>query len=192
VTEIDLTRDHKVLNDDLAARRYFAKFDRITRLLTSVAAEMESEGSLSRPDTTILSGYVGAISATFRALSVKYLIAGRMEGLLARHLTIDLHESGFPIYQELVRMANDAAQAARHLEGMASAEGLKDEMIRQIVGDRSIPTKLQYALSQRLYFELLAAAGCSGRRCIRWRNGWPTCRVGGGAICCTGRSMTAS
>ncbi len=159
MTEIDLTRDHKVLNDDLAARRYFAKFDRITRLLTSVAAEMESEGSLSRPDTTILSGYVGAISATFRALSVKYLIAGRMEGLLARHLTIDLHESGFPIYQELVRMANDAAQAARHLEGMASAEGLKDEMIRQIVGDRSIPTKLQYALSQRLYFELLAAGG---------------------------------
>lgn len=159
MTGIDLTRDHRRLDDDLAARRYFAKFDRITRLLSTVATEMEVDRSLSRADTAVLSGYIGAISASFRALSMKYLIAGRMEGLLARHLTIDLHESGFPIYQELVTMANDAAQVARHLEGMASAESLRDEMIRQIVGERVVPTRLQYAMSQRQYFEALAQGG---------------------------------
>ncbi len=157
--ELDLTGDHKRLDDDLAARRYFAKFDRITRMLVSVAGAMEADRSLSRLDTGVLAGYVNAISATFRALSLKYLISGRIEGVLARHLTIDLHESGFPIYQELARMANDAAQATLHLRGMAEAEALKDEMIREIVGARAIPTKLQYALSQRLYYEALRKGG---------------------------------
>ncbi len=157
--ELDLTNDQKRLDDDLAARRYFAKFDRITRLLVSVAGAMEADRSLTRLDTGVLSGYVGAISAAFRALSQKYLVSGRIEGLLAQHLTIDLHESGFPIYQELATMANDAAQAAQHLRGMAEADVLKDEMIRQIVGAREIPTKLQYALSQRLYYEALAKGG---------------------------------
>jgi hypothetical protein len=157
--ELDLTRDHKRLDDDLAARRYFAKFDRITRLLTAVAGAMEADRTLSRLDTGVLAGYVAAISASFRVLSLKYLVSGRIDGLLARHLTIDLHESGFPIYQELASMANDAAQAALHLQGIADAESLKDEMIRQIVGERLIPTRLQYALSQRLYYEALAKGG---------------------------------
>jgi hypothetical protein len=159
VPEVDLTKDHKVLNDDIAARRYFAKFDRITRLLRSVAEEMEADRSLAPEDAAILSGYVGAISASFRALSVKYLVSGRIVGPARRHLTIDLHESGFPIYQELVTMANDAAQAGRHLEGMASVDDLRDRMIRQIVGERVLPTELQYAMSQRLYYEALVAGG---------------------------------
>jgi len=157
--KLDLTHDHKVLNDDLAARRYFAKFARITRMMASVAQEMEADQSLATRETEILSGYAGAIAATFQALSLKYLVAGRITGPARRHLTIDLHESGFPIYQELVAMANDAAQAAQHLAGMAPEADLKDRMIRQIVGARTIPTDLQYALSQRLYFEALAAGG---------------------------------
>lgn len=52
-------------------------------------------------------------------------------------------------------MANDAQQAAKHLAGMRSREDIKDEMVRQIVGDLTIPTKLQFAMSQRLYYEQL-------------------------------------
>lgn len=159
MAEPDLTRDHRALDDDIAARRYFAKFERITRLLTRVAAEMEAERSLSRADTAVLSGHAGAIAATFRALSLKYLVSGRLEGPLRRHLTIDLHESGFPVYQELATMAVDAGQASRHLQGMPDEATLKDEMIRQIVGERTVPTRLQYALSQRLYFEALKQGG---------------------------------
>ncbi|WP_343081830.1 hypothetical protein [Ostreiculturibacter nitratireducens] len=155
----DLTRDHKALEDDLAARRYFAKFERITRLMAGIAEEMKEERALSKMEAVILGAYVGAISATFRALSFKYLVAGRMPELGRRHLTIDLHESGFPIYQELVTMANDAAQAGKHLEGMPSAEALRDQMIRQILSERTVPTRLQYAMSQRLYFEALAQGG---------------------------------
>ncbi|MCU9847435.1 hypothetical protein OEZ60_05400 [Defluviimonas sp. WL0024] len=157
--ELDLTTDHKALDDDLAARRYFAKFERITRLLGGVAEAMEKERGFSAMDGDVLDAYVRAIAATFKALSLKYLVSGRLEGIGQKHLTIDLHESGFPIYQELVTMANDAAQAARHLEGMADAGRLKDEMVRQIVGERVVPTRLQYALSQRLYYEVLQRGG---------------------------------
>lgn len=156
---VDLTTDHKALDDDLAARRYFAKFERITRLLSGVAGEMEKDRAFSAMDGDVVEGYVASIARTFEALSLKYLVSGRLDGIGQKHLTIDLHESGFPIFQEIVTMANDAAQAGRHLEGMPEAARLKDEMVRQIVGERVVPTRLQYALSQRLYYEALLKGG---------------------------------
>ena len=69
---------------------------------------------------------------------------------------MDMRDSGFPVTEELMTMANDAHQAVRHLEGMASVEAMKNQMVETILSDRKIPTKLQFALSQRLYFEELA------------------------------------
>ena len=157
--ELDLTTDHKALDDDLAARRYFAKFEGITRLLVSVAAEMERDKTFSDLDSAVLEDYIRAIARSFKALSLKYLVSGRLDGIGQKHLTIDFHESGFPVFQEIVTMANDAAQAAGHLEGMAEPERLKDEMVRQIVGERVVPTRLQYAMSQRMYYEALRDGG---------------------------------
>ncbi len=157
--DLDLTTDHKALDDDLAARRYFAKFGRITGMLIGVAEEMEAERSLSPLDGDVLEGYVGAIAATFRALSLKYLVSGRLQGVGQKHLTIDFHESGFPVFQEIVTLANDAAQAVPHLQGMPEAAKLKDEMVKIIVAERKVPVQLQYALSQRLYYEALAQGG---------------------------------
>ncbi|MDM7932536.1 hypothetical protein [Tabrizicola sp.] len=152
-----LTSDHAELYDTLVARRYFAKFDRISGNLGRVAAELESEGRLTRTEARLLGGYLKAVAGTFRALSHKYLMTGRGEA--APRLTIDRHESGFPVAQELMVMAVDAQQAARHLAGMPSETELKDRMVRQIVGDLTIPTALQFALSQRYYYEALAAGG---------------------------------
>ena len=159
VTDLDLTTDHKALDEDLAARRYFAKFETITRHLSGVAGEMEKDKTFSDLDSAVLEDYIRAISRSFKALSLKYLVSGRLDGIGQKHLTIDFHESGFPVFQEIVTMANDAAQAARHLDGMAEAERLKDEMVRQIVGERVVPTRLQYALSQRMYYETLRDGG---------------------------------
>jgi len=152
-----LVSDHAELYDTLVARRYFAKFDRISGHLGRVAAEMESEGRLTRTEARLLGGYLKAVAATFRALNHKYLMTGR--GETAPRLTIDRHESGFPVAQELMTMAVDAQQAERHLAGMPSETELKDRMVRQIVGDLTIPTALQFALSQRYYYETLAAGG---------------------------------
>jgi hypothetical protein len=150
-----LTQDHAELYDTLVARRYFAKFDLITAHLARVAGELEVEGRLSRLEVRVLGRHLAALARTFRALSWKYLMTGRAEG--APRLTFDRHESGFPVAQELMVMAVDAAQAGKHLKGMASEAELKDRMIRQIVGELAIPTELQFALTQRLYNEALAA-----------------------------------
>ncbi len=154
-----LTDDHAALNDTLIARRYFEKFDRINGHMAHVSAELEAEGYLSRLEARMIGGYVARLAASFRALSHKYLMTGRIVGVLPGQPTFDRHESGFPIAGELMMMAVDAQQAAAHLAGMASEVELKDRMVRQIVGDLTIPTQLQYALSQRLYYEALAVGG---------------------------------
>lgn len=151
----NLTQDHAQLNDALTARRYFSKFDTITTHMARVAAAMESEGRLSKADVAILGRYILGLSRTFGALANKYLMTGRISGPLASELDFDRVESGFPIAQELMTMANDAHQSERHLRNMPAKAEIKDEMIRKIVGDLEIPTKLQYAMSQRLYYETL-------------------------------------
>lgn len=154
-----LTQDHAELHDTLVARRYFAKFDRITRHLARVIVEFERTGDLTRLEARIVAGHLGRLSATFRALGLKYLMLGRVEGPLPGRLTFDRHESGFPVAQELMVMANDAQQAARNLAATPSAAELKDRMVRQIVGELTIPTRLQFTLSQRLYWEALHEGG---------------------------------
>ncbi|WP_146589568.1 hypothetical protein [Puniceibacterium confluentis] len=153
---IESGNDHVGLSDTFASRRYFAKFEAITGHLTRVAAVLHSEGRLSREEVEVLARYVQGIAFAFRALSYKYLLVGRDTGQFFGSLTMDDHESGFPVASELLVMANDALQAERHLEGLPSATVLKDQMVAQIIGEQSLPTRLQYALSQRLYYEELA------------------------------------
>lgn len=157
-----LTSDHAEVYDTQVARSYFGRFDRITGHLVRVAAEMEKEGTFTRTETRVLGGYLAAVRATFTALSYKYLMTGRSDA--APRLTFDRHESGFPVAQELMLMALDGAQAGKHLSGMASVPELKDKMVRQIVGDLTIPTALQFALSQRMYYEALAMGGLFNAR----------------------------
>jgi hypothetical protein len=153
--DITMDRDHVGLKDTFASRRYFRKFEAITAHLTRVAAQMQAEGQLSGREVEVLTRYVVAIGYTFKALSMKYLLVGRDTGRSFGALEMDRVESGFPVFQELLVMANDAAQAARHLENLPSVEAIKEQMVRKILGERELPTKLQYALSQRLYYQEL-------------------------------------
>lgn len=151
----DVTLDHVPLGDSFVARRYFRKFERITAHLARVAAAMHEEARLSREEVAVIAHYVGALALTFRALSTKYLMAGRDTGVALPPMAFDAHESGFPVHAELLTMANDAQQAARHLSGLPARAELIDRMLHQIVGELRVPTRLQFALSQRLYYELV-------------------------------------
>ena len=143
------------LTDMFAARRYFAKFDQITTHLGQVSAVMQADGQLNESEVEVLTGYVRGLAYTFRALSMKYLLVGRDTGQFFGSLAMDVTESGFPVFNELMVMANDAQQAARHLRDMPSTDRIKAQMVEQIVGERTIPTRLQFSLSQRLYYEEL-------------------------------------
>ncbi len=157
MTTIDLPPDHTRLEDTRVTRRYFDKFARITGHMGRVAAQMEAEERLDRHEVEAIGRYLVGLGFTFRALSYKYHFAGRLPH--AGALTFDREESGFPVFSELMEMASDAAQARTRLSGMPSADALKDDMIRTILGERQIPTQLQYALSQRLYYEEMQKGG---------------------------------
>ncbi len=148
-----LRADHQKLTDSQVTRRYFAKFNRITGHLAKVAARMQGEGRLSSLEVEVLARYLIGLGFTFRALANKYHMAGRSSA--AGELTFDRVESGFPVHAELLQMAADAAQARTHLKNMPSGEDLKSEMVREIIGELKVPTRLQYAYSQRLYYEEL-------------------------------------
>ena len=53
-------------------------------------------------------------------------------------------------------MAADALQAEDHLLTLPSQGRLKKDMISHILTEQTHPTKLQYALSQRIYYEHLS------------------------------------
>lgn len=103
----------------------------------------------------MLKGYLDALSNTFTALSYKFLMADRVGELSNLEFSIDKSESGFPIGREIMQMASDATQAKKHLKSLPSQERLKKDMINHILTEQSSPTQLQYAMSQRIYYEYL-------------------------------------
>jgi len=150
---LDLTFDHKVLEGARATRRYFAKFERIMGHLKEVSQLSKKNRVISEAEADVLAEYLESLTHTFTALSYKYLMANRAGGTASRLLSIDKTDSGFPIYQEIMQLAADAVQAKEQLKSLPSAERLKKDMITHILTDRSSPIQLQYALSQRLYYE---------------------------------------
>ena len=165
----EIDRDHVGLTDTFASRRYFRKFEAIIDHLLRVAAAMEAEGAVTSADVKILTRYLMALTFTFRALSMKYLLVGRDTGRFFGSLAMDNRDSGFPVAAELMTMANDAQQAATHLANMPAEDTLKNDMVRTIISDRVIPTKLQFALSQRLYYQELL------RGALFWSQNDPQC-----------------
>ena len=152
----DRTDNASGLTDLFASRRYFRKFETIMSHMTRVAGVMEADADLSRDEVKILTRYAAQLSFTFKALSLKYLLVGRDTGRFFGSLTIDRTESGFPTSDEILTLGNDALQAGKHLDTAPSVERYKRDMVDVIIAERKVPTKLQFALSQRLYYEELA------------------------------------
>lgn len=155
----DPSIDHADLSETTLARRYVQKFARITDNLLAVCAELERDRTLTSPEAEVIRAYISALARSFTALGHKFLLTGREGSVSLGALTIDRVDSGFPVFRELLMMANDAQQAARHLMSMPTLAELKEQMIAEIIGQQRLPTRLQFATSQRLYYEALAAGG---------------------------------
>jgi len=153
-----LKYDHKVIEGARATRRYFSKFERIISHMGDVAALSYKEKHLSPLEARIILQYLQGLAHTFTALSYKFLMANRVGDHSAKLLSIDKSDSGFPVYQEILQMAADALQAESHLLTLPSQGRIKKDMISHILTEQKLPTQLQYALSQRIYYECLTGA----------------------------------
>lgn len=154
----NLSFDHAVIEGARATRRYFSKFERIISHMGDVAALSYKEKQLSPLEARIILQYLQGLAQTFTALSYKFLMANRVGDHADKLLSIDKVESGFPVFQEILQMAADALQAESHLLTLPTQGRLKKDMISHILSDQSHPTKLQYAMSQRIYYEHLTGA----------------------------------
>ena len=148
--------DHQALTDAAATRRYFAKFERIIGHLHDVTAQQRMGGGpIAKAQIGIVGTYLEMLANTFTALSYKHLVAHSLTNALPQKLEIDRRDSGFPVAREVMQMANDLAQIDSHLEGMPDQATLKQEMTEHILMERAFPRRLQFAMSQRIYFETL-------------------------------------
>lgn len=141
-----------------AARRYFDKFENIVGYLQSLAQTHFQGGANSaaaKGEVECISGYLGALSNTFAALSTKYLMGGQVTKDAHAALEIDRTDSGFPVHREVLQMASDLSQAERHLVNLPERQQIKTEIVAHILREHTIPRRLQYALSQRIYYENL-------------------------------------
>lgn len=155
---MNLRDDHSPLPDALATRRYFAKFERIIRHLHEVHDQTAYARHLYAADyVSIIGDRLTSLARSFKALSYKHLMAKHVMGALPHELEIDLQDSGFPVFRELLQMANDLTQAGYHLDTMPEARILKQEMVEHILRERTPPRSLQFALSQRIYYETLTS-----------------------------------
>ena len=145
-----------MLDSARATRRYFAKFERIMGHLSEVAILSNKEKLITTAEAKILLTYLDSLTHTFTALSYKFLMSHRIGGSEPSGMSIDKTESGFPVFGEVMQMASDATQAKKHLKSLPGQERLKKDMINHILTQRSSPTQLQYAMSQRIYYECLA------------------------------------
>jgi hypothetical protein len=149
----DHTFTHRVLDSARSARRYFAKFERIIGHLAQVAAMSVQDRLITEAEGRILANYLEDLGNTFHALSYKYLLTNRAPE--SGKMSIDKTESGFPVFQEIIQLANDALEAGKHLSHQRDQEALKAEMVNHILTEQTVPTALQYALAQRIYYETL-------------------------------------
>jgi len=146
------------LSAHAAARRYFAKFDRITGYLHKLAETHfrdAAQSAVSKGEVDCISGYLQALSNTFTALSTKYLMTGLVTKRAQAMLEIDRTDSGFPAHREVLQMANDLTQADRHINTLPEQQRIKSEIVDHILRQHTIPRPLQFALSQRIYYECL-------------------------------------
>lgn len=76
----NLDADHHALDDELTARAFFEQVGQIADVLPAALTEMQRDGLFTTIETAVMNGYLQALSTSIRALAMKYLVAGRIDG----------------------------------------------------------------------------------------------------------------
>ena len=147
------------ISDSTTCRSYFGKFREITRHIRGLAAEMspdEASKGLAALEAEAVEGYLRRLSSTLTALSIKYLMTGLVGSRRPGPLAIDHTDSGFPLFQEIIKMAGDVGEVQSQLAELPKRAALKEAMVDHLLQHRSLPRDLQLAMSRRVYSEMLA------------------------------------
>lgn len=142
------------LTDNIETKRYFAKFSRIISLLSAIS-ESERDARKEDYEADIIIDELRKISNTLEALSMKYLFTGIVHNKLPKNLEIDVVDSGFPVFHEILQLENDMKRAQSEYDALPKFDVFKEDMIDHMLKYRTAPRELQFSMSQKSYYDLL-------------------------------------
>jgi len=93
----------------------------------------------------ILTQYIDRLQHSFDAWENRVAFAERFK--------INQAESGYPTFQNVMDLDNDAKNAERDLSGLPEADDLRQEMIDYILLKKKFPTPMKKAMAKRVYLE---------------------------------------
>jgi len=75
---------------------------------------------------------------------------------------VDTAESGFPLFQNVLELRQDAIRARERLEDLPETDLIREEMIELLLKFKQYPDALQKTMAERLYFETVERGGLFG------------------------------
>ncbi|MBW8638827.1 hypothetical protein K1W69_16645 [Hoeflea sp. WL0058] len=129
------------------AERYFdamrAALDGLDVFLGDRTSPFYQHGLIAQ----VVSAYIERLNGTFDCWRNRIGFADRFR--------IQRAESGFPVYHNVLELANDRKAAKKRLAAIPDAEDLRRQMVDHIFTKRSFPARQQEKLAERLYLESL-------------------------------------
>ena len=139
-----------MLTPTQAVSDYFQRMAAALRGLETLAKPEAGGQALSGEDfaASVVLPYIGRLKTSFAAWESRI---GFMD-----QFRISRAESGFPVFQSVLELENDRAQAKDRLSTIPDAPALKREMADFILTRRAFPQALQSRLAERHYLERLS------------------------------------
>lgn len=126
-------------------RRYFAAID----------AALDGLDTFLRDDTSTLYRHdlVASVVVEHVARLTRSFSCWRNRLGFAKQFKISRAESGYPVFQNVLELANDRRTANDRLAAIPDAETLREEMADFILRHKDFPETLQKSMAERLYLE---------------------------------------
>jgi len=131
------------------------KADTVGRYFDAIRASLDGINIYLREDESplyqheligrILVEYIDRLDHSFNAWQNRVGFADRFR--------INQAESGYPLFQSVMDLSNDAQSAEKQLASMPSSDALRQDMIDYILLKKKFPASMQEAMARRLYLE---------------------------------------
>ena len=145
--------DYVALPDEDHYRKYFDQIQQVCGILQNWA---DSNMGKTSPEGTCIRMFGDRILRSIELLRLKYL-AEKREGL-----KLDLNASGFPHFNEIAKLENDAKNAVHKLQSIPPRAMATEDALDRLFETRTIPKRELNQLGRRTYLEALGESDFMG------------------------------
>jgi len=149
VASLTASGDYVALPNEEHYRIYFAQIRQVCKVLESWAETKMGEDS---PEAECVAAFGAKILQSIELLRLKYLAVGN------ETLKLDLNESGFPHFNEIVKLENDAKHAAKALRSVPPRAMATEDALTQIFETGEVPDEHLGHLARRHFLEAFEKA----------------------------------